>query len=130
KDAQTEAVKCLKNFVILYDKCPAAWILLGNYHRAGVKDEAPNIELAFIDYKKALTLEPNNPQTWYLLGICWLSSKRIEDKKIGEEAVKCFLKAIELNNKFVPALVMMGHCYEHAIGLKQNTLQAFAQYMR
>jgi tetratricopeptide (TPR) repeat protein len=59
--------------------------------RLGLLDEAAE------DYDKALTLDPQNPHSWYDRGTIRL-------KKGGyKHAIQCFTKAIELDPNFVQA---------------------------
>ena len=61
------------------------------------KYEYECLSMLYLEFNKALELEPNDYLSWYSLGKSWLE---LEDNK---KAIECFDKSLEINEDFVLA---------------------------
>lgn len=77
------------------------------FYRAVVNQALKNFDDAILDYTKALQINPKMTDAYYNRADILLSRKDIENPDI-ERAVADLEKAIELDDKFVSALFVMG----------------------
>ena len=100
---------------ISYDpEFAAAYIARGYAHHL-----SGDIDLALADYNKAIALQPENYEFYYLCGDAYMTKVMTvytgEDTRVADinRAIENLHKAIELKPDYVKTHVKLGHCYDH-----------------